>query len=88
MTVTETATATLEANLVEEESSRVEHMICTGESPREKQPEQHGPSLRGPARIELSGGVLLQPFVPQGIKKHKSSKLTPVLMWDQPNTTP
>ena len=33
--VTEAATATLEANLVEEESSRVEHMTCTGESPRE-----------------------------------------------------
>ena len=34
-TVTDTATATLEANLVEEESSRVEHMTCIGESPRE-----------------------------------------------------
>ena len=33
--VTETTTATLEANLVEEESSRVELMTCTGESPRE-----------------------------------------------------
>ena len=34
-TVTETATATLEANLIEEESSRVELMTCTGESPSE-----------------------------------------------------
>ena len=35
-TVTETATATLEANLVEEESSRVELMMRTGETPRIK----------------------------------------------------
>ena len=34
-TVTETATATLEANLVEEESSRVQLVKCTCESPRE-----------------------------------------------------
>ena len=33
-TVTETATATLEANLVKEESSHVELMTCTGESPK------------------------------------------------------
>ena len=42
-TVTETATATLEANLVGEESSHVELITCTGESPR-KPPEQQGPS--------------------------------------------
>ena len=35
-TVTDTATETLEANMVEEESSRVELMTCTGESLREK----------------------------------------------------
>ena len=34
-TVTETAAETFEANLVEEEFSRVELMTCTGESPRE-----------------------------------------------------
>ena len=34
-TVTETATEALEANLVEEESSCAELMMCTGESPRE-----------------------------------------------------
>ena len=34
-TVTETATETLKANLVEEGSSRVEPMTCTGESPSE-----------------------------------------------------
>ena len=34
-TVTETATEALEANLVVEGSSRVELMMCTGESPRE-----------------------------------------------------
>ena len=33
--LTENATETLEANLVEEESSRVELMMCTSESPRE-----------------------------------------------------
>ena len=41
-------------------------------------------SWGGPAKIGCDGGVLLQPYVPLGIKRHKSSKSSNITFLSKP----